>query len=257
MVNQIYRYGIMSKKTIDGSGTARMHGSRKYWRNSRITTPDGALIIHRDDSDPHPNNCDAFIHPSCGSKERYRGENGSAYTALVPLAKLAVSATNCAFCSILYQGLYLRRYIWSTGWARYQRITSHQGYDPVEAEEQQPWTVQYKDEIEPGKEINEDKVGVNVTFPKSQKCLIVRIDILDQSAPHHSPSEPKTTEDIRKTLENNDPSRKMGELEFYTVSEYPSPWTAFGPAPHIQPEVISEACINHIRIWLRECVLLH
>ena len=32
MENQIYRYGIMSNKTVDDSGSTRMHGSRNYWR---------------------------------------------------------------------------------------------------------------------------------------------------------------------------------------------------------------------------------
>ena len=32
MMNQIYRNGILTKKTIDGSGSTRMVGSRNYWR---------------------------------------------------------------------------------------------------------------------------------------------------------------------------------------------------------------------------------
>jgi hypothetical protein len=32
MKNQIYRYGIMSKKTTDGRGKTRAHGSRNYWK---------------------------------------------------------------------------------------------------------------------------------------------------------------------------------------------------------------------------------
>jgi hypothetical protein len=32
MVNQIYRYGIMSKKTSDGHGKTRAHGPRNYYK---------------------------------------------------------------------------------------------------------------------------------------------------------------------------------------------------------------------------------
>ncbi len=32
MEAQVFRNGFLSKKTIDGSGSMRFHGSRKYWK---------------------------------------------------------------------------------------------------------------------------------------------------------------------------------------------------------------------------------
>jgi hypothetical protein len=36
MINQIYRYGIMSKKTSDGNGKTRVHGPRNYYKEYDI-----------------------------------------------------------------------------------------------------------------------------------------------------------------------------------------------------------------------------
>ena len=44
MVNQIYRNGLLTKKTIDGDGYIRMHGSENYYReyvNTRSSSRTG------------------------------------------------------------------------------------------------------------------------------------------------------------------------------------------------------------------------
>ena len=127
----------------------------------------------------------------------------------------------------------------------------------MEAENTEPWYLQYRDEIELGKGINEDELGVTITFPKDEKCLVTHIYILDSSISYRSSEGPKTNEDIRNTMQKRDPNREIGALEFYTAPDDPSPWAAFGPAQHIHPWMLSAACLQKIFSWLRPCVLWH
>ena len=157
----------------------------------------------------------------------------------------------------MYQGIYLKKRLWRIEWARYQWFNSQKKFDPIEAENPEPWYLQYQDEIELGKGINEDKLGVTITFPKDKKCLVTHIYILDSSISYQSSEGPKTNEDIRNTMQKHGPNREIGVLEFYAAPDDPSPWAAFEPAQHIHPWMLSAACLQKIFSWLRPCVLWH
>ncbi|KAI0395066.1 heterokaryon incompatibility protein-domain-containing protein [Xylariaceae sp. FL0594] len=49
------------------------------------------------------------------------------------------------------------------------------------------------------------------------------------------------------------PMRNLTDMEFYTASGSPSPWTAFGQAPHIQHEVYSDGSVGRLKEWLDSC----
>lgn len=84
--------------------------------------------------DPPPSNCDAFTHPPYGSNQQYRAERGNNYVVGITLAQLAMGAQKCGFCSILYQGIHLKKYQWIAEWARYQWIISHPDSNIMEYE---------------------------------------------------------------------------------------------------------------------------
>ncbi|KAH8669050.1 heterokaryon incompatibility protein-domain-containing protein [Xylariales sp. PMI_506] len=252
MVSQIYRNGLMpKKKSIDGSGTTRMHGSRKYWRDSRATTPNGAIIIHRDDPDPHPGTCDIFIHPPYGLTQQYRGERDTPHIGSTSLARLAAGSTECDFCSIIYRGVYQREFLWRERLVLRKWLDSHPDHDSRLAEETEPWQSHYGDDI------NEDDVRVNVVFPNGKQPLSVHLVVADASSPERKADEPQTTENIVESLKRDGWNRAIGTLEFYSATDSPSPWFAFGSAPHIQPEVLSQECRRKLQEWLSECVLDH
>lgn len=116
-----------------------------------------------------------------------------------------------------------KKRLWRIEWARYQWFNSQKNFDPIEAENPEPWYLQYQDEIELGKGINEDELGVTITFPKDEKCLVTHIYILDSSISYQSSEGPKTNEDIRNTMQKHDPNREIGVLEFYAAPGDPSP----------------------------------
>jgi hypothetical protein len=220
-------------------------------KSSRATAPDGSLIIHRGNPDPHPGVCNTFIHPQYGSSQQYRGEKDQLYNPCVSLAKLALGNRNFGFCSILYQGIYLRKYIWNTRLARYKWITSHPERDLADAENDKPW----KQHI--GDEIDEEEIGASIIFPIDTGNLTVHLVVLDLSVTGSSGDEHKTDENIRKSLSRDVLNRSLGQLEFYTSPDCPSRWSSFGPAPHIQPKVLSNAIINRVRGWIAECFMRH
>ncbi|KAL8660125.1 MAG: hypothetical protein Q9202_006781 [Teloschistes flavicans] len=92
MVNQIYRNGFLTKKTIDGDRLTRMEASKNYYPDTRSATPEGGLIIYRYDTSLHLGSCKTFAHPPYGSSREYRGEKGRDYYVNLTLAELAGGA---------------------------------------------------------------------------------------------------------------------------------------------------------------------
>ena len=62
-----------------------------------------------------------------------------------------------------------KKRLWRIEWARYQWFNSQKNFDPIEAENPEPWYLQYQGEIELGKGINEDELGITITFSKDKK----------------------------------------------------------------------------------------
>jgi hypothetical protein len=264
--------------------SSRSNDSPCLTRSVRTNTADGSLIIHRGELDPHPDNCETFIHPPYASSQEYRGENDGHYQARVSLAEMAIGASKCGFCFILYNGVRYQREFWIEEWAKLQWMDSHSDYDPVEAAEGRPWIDEFRDEIGSGTKIDEDRVALDITFPKDQKRMTVTLVLLGQqedssgedtsaeSASEEGVSEedafekdssedslilPRTDEERRKAPGFREPSRTMAELEYYTRPGSPNPWAAFMPAPHIQPDIFSNHCLRKIHGWIEECTSDH
>ena len=156
-------------------------------------------MIHRDDAELYFGSCQAFAHPPYGSDREYRGEKGQDYSADLTLARLAAGAEDCGFCSILYQGIQLKRRFWILKWARFQWIDSQNGCNVPEAEIQQPWIKDYWDHIQCGKSINEKEVFLNIKFPRGHPYVDVHMMV----APSH--------------LHQSSRRRALIDLEFYTA----------------------------------------
>lgn len=150
-----------------------------------------------------------------------------------------------------YHGVYRCKYTWCARLAQYKLLTSHTGDVAAEVKEDEIWERQYEDEI------NEDEIGLSITFPKGQNSLTVHLGVTDPSIPERTVNEPPTTEDIRESLARNDSQQNIGRIEVYTSPDCPSPWFTFGPASHVLSRVLSRACINQSQGWLAEYVLRH
>ena len=151
----------------------------------------------------------------------------------------------------------MNKRLWRWGWARYHWLKCCRDFDPIEVENEEPWYVKYRDVIETGIGINEDELDVSITFPKGIESLQVHVYIRDPSTSNQFSAKPRTDEDIRNTMKFDGVSRQIAALEFYTSSSGPSPWAAFGSAPHIEPWMLSADCLQKIFGWLRPCVLWH
>lgn len=250
--------------------------------STRTTTTDGSLIIHRGDPDPCPGNCDAFIHPPYASTQAYRGENDGEFHESVRLSELDIGAAKCGFCFILYNGVLAQRELWIVEWARQQWISEHPDLAEedgiAEVERRKPWKEKFRAEIEEEKKIDQETVVLDISFPKDGGCLNVCLVFLgrreedpeaegsDAEDPEEAFSDdnssgsfvlPRTDAERLKNPGFREPGRTIAELEFYTRPGAPSPWAAFAPAPHINPDVYSPSCMKEISAWIEECVSSH
>ncbi|KAL8687117.1 MAG: hypothetical protein Q9218_006622, partial [Villophora microphyllina] len=232
MVNQVYRNGLIAKKTIDRDHYIRMQGSKNYYREY----VDGGLVVHRDDTHLHLGSCKTFAHPPYGSNREYRGEKGQDYNVRLTLAELATGTDDCGFCTILYQGIQDNRKFWILKWARIKWIDSHPHSNPAEAGEKQPWFEEYWSFIQGEQSVNEEEISLFLKFPKGHPYVDVHMNM----APFHFAPENALREPI-------------ADLEYYTTPGAPSPWAAFGPAPHIDSWILHNECINQILDWMNNC----
>lgn len=213
MVNQIYRNGILPKKPLDGDGFTRIQGLKIYHGEYVIPksaytysdmpsdcsdTPDGNVIIHKDDSDPNTGNC-IFIHPPHGSEVEYRAENGMNYSISLNLAELATSASGCIFCSILYRGVHSQREFWILRWAMSQWMSTHTLEDLQACDSEMPWIQTFADEVVHSKKIDEKEILLQISFPKG--CPYVGVHLMVAAHP----------------MATNTRRRPLLDIEFYTV----------------------------------------
>ena len=139
------------------------------------------------------------MHPPYGSDREYRGEKGSDYAAYITLAKLAAGAEDCGFCSILFQGIQLKREFWILQWAKFQWIDVQVDGYFGETEMQQPWIEKYWDHIQHGKAIDEEEVQLSIKFPKGHPYVHVHMMV--------PPSK----------IHDNSRRRPIEDLEFYNA----------------------------------------
>jgi hypothetical protein len=94
----------------------------------------------------------------------------------VRLSDLGLGAAKCGFCFILYNGVLAQRELWIAEWAKQQWVSEHPDLEEdeiVEAVERKPWKEEFKDEAEEEKEIDEEAVRLDITFPRDGECLSI------------------------------------------------------------------------------------
>lgn len=139
------------------------------YSSQRTHSPKGSLIIHSDGQDPVPGTCKAMIHPPITSELEYRGENGREYWVVTSLEKLISGSTDCAFCSILLQGINEFADDWKPKWDELRWIESQ--------------FVQHKrlvDEIPeqfPEQPVDAEVMIVHITFGKGKSKLEVSLQV--------------------------------------------------------------------------------
>ncbi|KIM95499.1 hypothetical protein OIDMADRAFT_34243 [Oidiodendron maius Zn] len=229
--------GITIESTISPPNNASSHDCIDV-ASERSTTPNGSRIIHRDDPDPSPKPCPAFIHPLYGSTVEYRNEKKREYSVTVRLSGLRDAAANCGFCHVLYTGVQSWRESWIHQWATFSWIKEHQ---PITTDElwdqlweQQPWLIQFRDEIENRTPVDEDQIHLDITFARGHTSFTVDLQLLLRA-------------------DCNDPLPSIAKLEFYTAPGAQSPWAAFGPSTHVYSNVGDPRCLDHIRTWVADC----
>ena len=236
MESWIFRNGLLCKKTSDGTRWLRFKRDKPdrpgtYTRNQRTHSPKGSLIIHSDGQDPVPGTCKAMIHPPITSELEYRGENGREYWVVTSLEKLISGSTDCAFCSILLQGINEFADDWKPKWDELRWIESQ--------------FVQHKrlvDEIPeqfPEQPVDAEVMIVHITFGKGKSKLEVSLQV------------PPISHAGLGRKEN------VFQLDFYSDPENPSPWKAFPPSPHISSFVLSSPTLDLFRDWINECLQNH
>lgn len=209
----------------------------------------------------------------------------------VRLSDIGLGAAKCGFCFILYNGIIAQRELWIAAWAKQQWVSdspdSEEG-GTAEAVERKPWKEEFKDEVEEEREIDEETVRLDITFPKDEECLSVCLVFwgrleegseaegsnadgseakgseLDYSEGYFSEGSssdslilPRTNSERLKDPGFREPGRTIAEFQFYTRPGSPSPWAAFTAAPHIHTNVYSNSCMNEISSWIEECVSTH
>lgn len=139
------------------------------YSSQRTHSPNGSLIIHSDDQDPAPGTCKSMIHPPIASEIEYRGEDGREYWAVMSLAKLISGSKDCAFCSILLQGIKEFADDWKPKWDELRWIESQ--------------FVQHKRLVDetpdrfPEQPVDADVMIVHITFGKGKSKLEVRLQV--------------------------------------------------------------------------------
>ena len=169
--------------------------------SDRSNTPRGSLIIHPGQEDPSPGTCSGYIHPPYGFSTEYRAEYGHQYCPRVTLKELAVSAEKCGFCSILYQGIHKKAYVWAGSWASHRWIDSHPDIADFEALlEDRPWVEEYRQEFADSKQVDETAILISIGFTRGNKYVSVHLMV----GPWPRDKTPRPR------------NRPIGDLEFYT-----------------------------------------
>jgi hypothetical protein len=103
---------------------------------------------------------------------------------------------------VIYTGVQSWRKSWIRQWATFSWIKEHQ---PVVADElwdqvweQQPWSIQYRDEIENRTPVDEDQIHLDITFARGHTSLTVDLQLPLRAG-------------------SNDPLPSIAGLEFYTA----------------------------------------
>ncbi len=171
------------------------------WSSNRSHTPGGSLIIHPGQEDPFPGTCSGFIHPPYGSSTEYRADYGYQYCPFVTLKELAVSAEKCGFCSILYEGIHKKAYVWADSWASHRWIDAHPDITDFKALlEERPWVEEYVGEFANSKQVDETAIFVSIGFAAGNKYVAVYL----MAGPWPCDKAPRPR------------NRPIGDLEFYT-----------------------------------------
>ena len=254
MSNHAECYGLMPKKTADGSRVIRYsedpHSLTTEARNRPIIEGASIQISHAlgtfSDIFCEFNHGvqDVRAESELDASGRQRSRRSDAFHARLNLAQLRLNSEVCALCSVLTQGIDRWRWVWQPrlNKLRYcdevyrkRHLLPAGNYMELFAGADDN---RYDQRFLPGP-LRDDEVALYIDFTRDERTLRVNVQ------------KPPTAEMSTRRMTS------LMDLEVFIEVGGHSPWAAIQPLPTISRNVLSERSLDKLHGWINDCIMNH